>query len=168
LVEDDAIFNGTPPKKTFPRITCLLENSVRRNIRHERQGVNPGEGELLKPILCDCTNRRGHDATAPESLSEPIANFCGDSFDVVVKLQADPTNSLGVDLNREARWLRLTRRKLDPCFRVLRCIGVRKLVAKVKPNVTAVCVNSERHLVSRAPRSKQAVVELVSHVNVVA
>lgn len=164
LIKDDAILYGTPPKKTLPRIACLLEDSVRRDIRHVRQRVNPCEGKLLEPILCDCTNRRGHDATAPESLSEPIANFRGDSLDVVMEPQTDSTDSLGVDLNREARWLCLLGRKLDPCFCVPRCIGVRKLVAKVKPNVTTVCVNNKRRLVSRAPWSKQTVVEVDSHV----
>lgn len=96
---------------------------------------------MFKTILCDRTNCCGHDAAIPKSLSEPIANLRGHSLNVIVKLQTDSTHSLGVHLYREAGGLCLTGRKLDPCFRVLPCIGVRKLVAKVKPDVTAICVS---------------------------
>jgi len=36
LIQNDAIFYGTPAKKTLTHIACLLENSVRRDIGHER------------------------------------------------------------------------------------------------------------------------------------
>ena len=142
LIQDDAIFYRTPAKKALPHIACLLENSVGRNIGHERQSVNACEGKVLETILCDCTNRGGHDAAVPKSLSEPIAKLRGHSLNVMLKLQTNSTHSLGVDLNREARWLHLIGRKLDPCFRILPRVRVRKLVAKVKPNVTTICVNN--------------------------
>lgn len=116
LIKDDAIFYRAPPKNALPRITSLLKHAVRRNVSRVGHSVNPCEGKLLEPILCDRADSRGHDASVPKALPQPIANLRGDSLDVVVELQANAASNLGIDLNRDSGSLCLSRRERDPFF----------------------------------------------------
>src|SRR5437867_9276660 len=85
----------------FLHVPGLLENADRSSVIGKRQCEDAQQIERRKGVVRCGAHRGRHDAPAPVRTPEPVPNLGGATLDVLPPAQADPTDWLIRNDNRE-------------------------------------------------------------------
>src|SRR5229473_5813890 len=161
VLDDEA--SETP----FEDVTGLLEHSRRRRIPLENRSLRTLEAEFGKRVASSALQRFGRDPLAPEGLADPVADFGGQTMNVVEQSDSDAPDRFSRKLDGEIGWLaRFALAMLDPLLRTGARIRMRKKVSEVYPDAAVIRVSyegvdigarpgSQNYAVSRAHRKRR-------------
>lgn len=98
----------------------------------------------------------GCNAHAPTRFSEPIAELAGVSTYSLARNDADPANSLAVEINGEVDAWTLLCSDGKPCIGIHRSVWMREHCREVAPDTAVVGVDQQGGLVLKSPRAETA------------
>src|SRR6266851_4255195 len=154
-VADAPVLDDEASQTPFEDVTGLLEHSRRRRIPLEDRGLQTLEAEFGKRVAGSALQRFGRDPLAPEGFADPVADFGGQTMNVVEQSDSDAPDRFSRKLDGEIGWLaRFARAMLDPLLRIGARIWMGKKVPEVYPDLAVVCVSYERIDIAARPGSQ--------------
>jgi hypothetical protein len=141
----------------FPDETALFKNAHGRRIPSENRRVKAHEPKVRHGVRSDGVYRLRHDAAAPILLAQPIAKVARLGVNAFSEDDPDAPYGLTVYLDGPMARLRHAVKKAKPRFGVRVCIGMRKQVREVAPDLAVVREANEGRLVASRPVANHAV-----------
>lgn len=151
---EDGVEEEVLGEEAFVLVADFFENADGCGVGGFDEGFYAGEGEGVEAVGGDYLQGGGHDATAPEGLAEPVADFCGvagASLSPLAEGEADAADgALGV-ANGEAFGGVCAGLDGYPSFGVGHGVGVGKVGGEVFGDVVVVGEGDEAVVVAGVP-----------------
>src|SRR6266851_3881466 len=167
-VADAPVLDDKASHTPFEDVAGLLEHSRRRRIPLEDRGLQTLEAEFGERVASSALERLGRDTFSPERFADPVADFGGQTMNVVEQSDSDAPDRFSRKLDGEIGWLaRFALAMLDPLLRTGARIRMGKKVSEVYPDLAVISVSyegvdigarpgSQNYAVSRAHRKRRS------------
>src|SRR5260370_30880041 len=117
-VADAPVLDDEASQTPFEDVTGLLEHSRRRRIPLENRGLDTLEAEFGERVASSALERLGRDTFSPERFADPVADFGGQTMNVVEQSYSDAPDRFPRNVDGEIGWLALfPLAVLDPLLR---------------------------------------------------
>ena len=163
MIADDAVLDGAAWHGAFEHVAGFLEHSDGTVIVGKWQREDPCEVEVPKRCIRDGADGLGPDASSPEGLSQPVADFGRDPFDVALEHESDAAHRVPTDVDRPVRGGSRRGHMFQKFAAVLFAVRIRKAIAKVDRDAAIVGVMDKRVEVSERPVADERAGQFDAH-----
>src|SRR5215213_3413033 len=151
LVDRLTILGHALFQTSFENVPGLFEHSCRSTIPIKHVRVQPAQIEVCKRILRHRNQRLCRNPSSPELLAQPVSDFSGATFDVVLRREAYTTNRFTGYSNREVCFRFLVYDGVEPVARIASRVRIWKTIAQVDRNFPVVCMTHNGVAIARLP-----------------
>src|SRR5260370_12636058 len=138
-VADAPVLDDEASHPPFEDVAGLLEQARRRRIPLENRGLDTLEAEFGERVASSALERLGRDPFSPEVFADPVADFGGQTMNVVEQSDSDAPDRFSRKLDGEIGWLaRFALAMLDPLLRTGARIRMRKNVSEGYPDAAGI------------------------------